>query len=362
MNINNKRNSNLYKKEIFTIKDLTVFLIIALLLGFSCFYALSVGSVKISFDNIINFFFNSKNLNEEIYFILNDIRAPRIILSLITGSSLAVSGLILQSVFRNPLADPFVIGISSGASLGAAIAIVLNIQLNFLGLSSIPIFAFVFSILSFFISYKIAVRNKVINIERLLLTGLAISYLSSSLLSLLISIKGDDAGNIIFWIMGSLSGKTWDEIKIILPYFIFSNIIIIFFLQKMNVLSLGEEEAQSLGIETNITRKILIVITSFLSASIVSVTGVIGFIGIIIPQISKIILKTSDYRKLYPFSMLLGALLLLLADTISRTLVIPQEIPVGVVTAIIGVPFFIYLFSLRKAPQWLTFQGNYLTL
>jgi iron complex transport system permease protein len=348
LNINNKTNSKLYKKAIFNLSDLTKFFVLVIILIIVILYSLSVGSISISNKDLIDFIFNSKNLNEETYFILSNIRAPRILLALLTGSSLAVSGLILQSVFRNPLADPFVIGISSGASLGAAIAIVLNINLHIFGLTSITLFAFVFAIISFMITYKISIRNNILSIERLLLGGLAISYLSSSLLSLLLSLKGEDAGNIIFWIMGSLSGKTWDELKVILPYFIFSNVILLFFLQKMNILVLGDDEAQSLGIDINLTQKILILITSFLSASIVSVTGVIGFIGIIIPQLSKLILKTSDYRKLYPFSLILGSLLLLTADTFSRTFILPQEIPVGIITSLIGVPVFVYLFSFQK--------------
>ncbi len=306
-------------------------------------WSISTGSTNISLDNLKNFLFNPSSLNQQTYFIIYELRLARVVLGVVAGMSLALTGMILQAIFRNPLVDPFIIGISGGASLGAGIAIIFALDFTFLGINSTPIIAFLTSIISMLISYKLSLINKRMYIERLLLGGIAISSLTSSILSLLLVLKGQDANAVIFWIMGSLSGKGWESVKIILPYMILVNIISVFYLQKLNIMQLGEESALNLGLNTERLKLILIVISSLLASAVVSVSGVIGFIGLVVPHIARLLIKSSDFRFLYPVVLLLGAIILVGADTVSRTIMIPQEIPVGIFTSLLGVPFFLFL-------------------
>lgn len=317
-------------------------LILLTIFIFAIIWSVSQGSTEIGFLDIYNWVL-SKSVSDESSIIIGEIRLPRVILSAMAGMALASSGMIMQGIFKNPLVDPFIIGVSGGASLGAGIALLFNLDINIFGLDTLPLFAFIGALSAIFFSYRFSLIKKILFIDRLLLSGIAISSLTSALLSLLLVLKGQDANAVIFWIMGSFSGKTWEHIKIILPYFIISNIVFIMFLHKLNILSLGDEASENLGINSQNLKIILIIFSAVLAASIVSVSGVIGFIGMIIPQISRLFIKTSDYRYLYLPVLLLGGIILTCSDTISRIILIPQEIPVGIFTALLGVPFFMYL-------------------
>jgi iron complex transport system permease protein len=335
--LNNIKESFFYPKN-YLIKVIS--LLVLLLVVF--IWSVSKGSTNIGINHILDYFL-SKNINEETNIIIGQIRFPRVILASLAGMALASSGMVMQGIFRNPLVDPFIIGVSGGASLGAGIALLFNFNQSFFGLDTLPVFAFIGALSSIFFSYKFSLIKNILFIDRLLLSGIAISSLTSALLSLLLVLKGQDANSVIFWIMGSFSGKSWEHIKIVLPYFIISNIVFISFLHKLNILSLGDEASENLGIDTQKLKIILIIFSSILAASIVSVSGVIGFIGMIIPQITRLFIKSNDYRFLYLPVILLGAIILTFSDTISRIIIIPQEIPVGIFTALLGVPFFIYL-------------------
>lgn len=330
-------NKNIFYPEKYKIKVILLFVVFIITL----IWSLSQGSTEIGLNEIYSWI--NSNTENETNIIINEIRLPRIILSAIAGMSLASSGMIMQAIFRNPLVDPFIIGVSGGASLGAGIALIFNLDINIFGLDTLPVFAFIGSLISIFFSYRFSLIKKILFIDRLLLSGIAISSLTSALLSLLLVLKGQDANAVIFWIMGSFSGKTWEHLKIVLPYFIISNIVFILFLHKLNILSLGDETSENLGINVQKTKIILIIFSAILAASIVSVSGVIGFIGMIIPQISRLFIKSSDYRYLYVPVLLLGGIILTSSDTIARTIIIPQEIPVGIFTALLGVPFFMFL-------------------
>lgn len=306
-------------------------------------WAISTGSTEVGFYQVLDFIFHRASVSEETAFIIYELRIARVVLGVLAGMSLSLSGMILQAIFRNPLVDPFVIGVSGGASLGAGIAILFGFNLSFIGINSVPIAAFISSILTMMFSYRLSLVNKRIYIDRLLLGGIAISSLTSSILSFLLVIKGQDANAVIFWIMGSLAGKGWESVKIISPYMIMVNLIIIFYLHRLNIIQLGDDAAENLGINTEKIKLLLIVISSLLAASIVSVSGIIGFIGLIVPHIAKMFIKSTDFRFLYPVILLIGAIILVVADTASRTVLASQEIPVGIFTAILGVPFFLFL-------------------
>ncbi|MFN8674712.1 MAG: iron ABC transporter permease [Candidatus Sericytochromatia bacterium] len=319
------------------------FILCSSLLLILTFLSIAKGSIDIPIQNILNF-----NLSEEEITIIRDIRLPRTIIAILIGSGLATSGMILQSVLKNSLADPFITGISGGASLGATIAIIFSLNIEFLGLNSIPLFSFLGSILCIYLSYKISSNYGYLNIERFMLSGVAISSLCSAIVSALLTLKGEDSNAVLAWIIGNISGKSWESIKIIFPYFIISNIICFFYINKLNILQLGDETAENLGVNINKTKILLIITASILSASIVSISGIIGFIGMIVPQVSRYLLKSSDYRLIYPFVLIIGAIILIISDLFSRLLIPPQEIPIGVFTSFIGVPFFIFLLMKNK--------------
>lgn len=327
-------------------------LFLAMLLAITCSWSLASGSTDIGLAEIRNLIFDKAKLSEETYFILFELRLVRLVLGVLVGLSLALSGMILQGIFRNPLVDPFIIGISGGASLGAGIAILFGLNFTFLGINSVPIMAFITSIIAMAFAYSLSMVNKRVYIDRLLLGGIAISSLTSALLSLLLVLRGQDANAVVFWIMGSLAGRSWDNIGMILPYIIFVNIMAVINLQKLNILQLGEESATNLGLNIDKIKIIMILISSLLAAAIVSVSGVIGFVGLIVPQISKLFIKSTDFRLLYPVVILMGAIILVCADTIARIVLIPQEIPVGIFTAMLGVPFFLFLLKKTTKIQY----------
>jgi len=340
--LENKLNFSIFPKHYFI--KITLLLLLLIIIAV---LAILSGSVNINIHEIINLLCDKTLVSEQNLFIIYQIRLPRILLSILVGSSLALSGMVLQGIFRNPLVDPFIVGISGGASLGAGLAILFELSFSLFGISSIPLFAFATSLIAMLIAYKLSIYEKKMYIDRLLLGGIAISSLSSSILSLLLVLKGKGLDAVIFWVMGSLSGKSWESISIVLPYIIVVNIIILFNLHKLNVLQLGDESAINLGLNVERLKIFLIIIASLLSAVIVSVSGIIGFIGLVVPQIARLFIKTSDFRALYVTVLLLGAIILLGADTVARLILMPQEIPVGIFTSILGVPFFLFL--LKKA-------------
>ena len=337
------KESKLKNSYFYPDKYLLKLTILIILCFITVIWSISKGSTEIAFMEVINTIFSKYPADNQLSIIINEIRLPRVILAFLAGISLAGSGMVMQGIFRNPLVDPFIIGISGGASLGAGISLIFNFNKSIFGFDTLPIFAFIGAFISLIFAYSFSVINKRLFIDRLLLAGVAISSLTSATLSLILTLKGQDANAVIFWIMGSFSGKSWEHVKIVLPYFIIANIVFIINLHKLNILSLGDQSANNLGINTEKLKITLIIFASILSASIVSVSGVIGFIGMIIPQISRYFIKSSDYRFLYPVVLLLGAIVLTLADTVSRIILIPQEIPVGIFTAMLGVPFFMIL-------------------
>jgi len=278
-------------------------------------------------------------LSNEIVF---DIRLPRIILGALIGILLSCSGAILQSVLKNPLSDPYILGVSSGAAVGAALAFSLSLFSFFI----VPIFAFIGALAAVFLVYKVANVRGLISPQTLILSGVSVSMLLSAILTLIV-LFGNSIYPIYFWLLGGLSGANWNIVLNILPYAVFGLVFSMIFEKELNILSLGDETAMSLGVNVGLLRSIFLIISSFMAAAAVSVSGIIGFVGLIIPHIVRIIFG-SDNRILLPVSAILGAVFLILADTIARTIFSPIEIPVGIVTAFFGVPFFIYVLRNRK--------------
>ncbi len=274
---------------------------------------------------------------EMIQKLLFEVRLPRIICAVLVGVGLAAAGCAMQGLFRNSMADPYLLGTSSGGALGAAVSIV------FLGGLFLPVLAFAGALLSTAVVYVSARRNGRVAVETLLLTGIAVSLLLSAMLSFMMYLSGNNLHQIMFWTMGGFWTVYWDDVWLALLIPAAAGVLF-FFARDMNVLTLGEEEAVHLGVNIERTKRLLLLISAFITAICVSVAGCIGFIGLIIPHIMRLF-TGPDHRLLLPASMLAGAILLLLADTFARTL--PTEIPVGIITAFFGAPFFIYLLRRR---------------
>ncbi|MFX0016567.1 MAG: FecCD family ABC transporter permease [Promethearchaeota archaeon] len=276
-----------------------------------------------------------------------DIRFPRIIMGALAGMALAVAGTIMQALFRNPMADPYILGLASGASVGASLAIIAGGTIGFLAGYTLPVFAFGGSLLTIIVVYSISNIRGMVRIDTLLLSGIAVGSFMAAVTSFLTYISGQHLRPIIFWLMGglSLTEGDWESIMIAALIIIPSCIICLLFSRPLNLILLGEETAQYRGLDVQKVQKILLVFSSLITGVSVAFTGVIGFVGLIIPHLVRLI-TGPDHRILLPVSALIGASFLIIADVVAKTVLYPTELPVGIITALCGTPFFIYL--LRK--------------
>lgn len=334
-------------------KKKKLYIILTVSLIFSIIVGTSIGAVNVPIDEtikiIINNLFN-KNifiLDKSFESIIFNVRLPRVIVTAIVGASLAIAGTVVQSIFRNPMADPGVIGISSGASLGAIVAIFLG--LSGMSIYFVPVFAILGALLIALLIYRLANRkNEHASMLSLILSGIAISTFIRGIISfILTSLNEEQMKSYMFWSIGSLADRRWEHVKLIL----IPSIICIFMLKKyshdLNILLLGDEEAHSLGLNPNKTRKKILLWASITTALAVSVSGGISFIGLIIPHIMRLIVGP-DNKLLLSSSALLGAIFLIGCDLIARILLSPIELSVGIITSIIGAPYFLYLLNKNR--------------
>ncbi len=318
-------------------------LITALLVSF----LLSVrhGAVDIPVKEIINIFlYGEASTNSSI---LIDIRLPRVILAGLIGAGLAAVGAVMQGIFKNPLVDSYTLGMSSGAALGAVISIITGISAGIFGLATTGVFAFIGSICTLFFVYSLAYNKKRMSTNTLLLAGVAVSYFLASVISFLMMLNHGKIQHIVFWTMGSIATASWSKVLAAAIAIMPGLIILMFFARELNMMAMGEEAAQYLGVRTALIKTILLLVGSIIVGGVVSTGGTIGFVGLIAPHMIRF-LTGSDNRSVIPFSALLGAILVILSDTIGRTIIQPAEIPVGIMTSIMGGPFFIYLLRKQK--------------
>lgn len=275
-----------------------------------------------------------------------DIRIPRIFLAAIVGLLLSTSGVILQGILRNPLADPYIIGVSSGASIGAMLSFVLGLDFVYFGFRTTPFLAFIFALIAVFLVYRLSHVSGRTSPETLILAGVAVSAFAAAVLALIIIITGDLRA-IYFWLLGSFSDASWTDVLTVTPYAIIGIIAAYFYSKDLNALLLGEEMALSLGVDVDAVRIFLLVIASLMTAAAVSVCGLIGFVGLIVPHFVRILIGP-NHRFLIPVAAISGMFLLVFADIIARVIIAPTEIPIGIVMALIGTPFFIYILRKRR--------------
>lgn len=322
-------------------------LVLLALLLVSILLALSVGELNIGFAELFQMLFAGGDENNIEYLLITEIRLPRVILGIAVGGALSLAGVILQGIYRNPLVEPFTLGISGGASLGVATTIVLGLHLS-LGSFMLPLSGFTGAFVIIFLVYTISSRRGALNVQNMLLTGVMISFIASSAMMFLLAItSSENLNGIIFWIMGSLDEPNTFLIKLTLYSSLIILLISYLFVQPLNALRLGEEKALHLGINTNIAIRVLFILASLLAGICVSVAGVIGFVGLIIPHLLRMTFG-SDYRFLLVSSFLLGASFIVLSDVVARVIIRPNELPIGVITGIIGGLVFIVMMSRNK--------------
>jgi iron complex transport system permease protein len=279
-----------------------------------------------------------------------NVRLPRVCMGILAGAGLGICGAVLQAILRNPLASPFTLGITSAATFGASLAVILGIGI-FGGSYIVVINAFAFTLIASFAIYALAFTKK-FTPGAIIMAGIAISYLFASLTSFLQFIGTADAlQQVVFWTMGSLGRANWFAIQIVLGILAVTIPILLWYSMDLNVMGSGDEAAKSMGVDVNRVRIVTLVLTSLMTAGIICFTGTIGFIGLVGPHICRMIVGP-DHRFLLPASALMGALILVSADIAARTLFAPQVIPIGIMTSFIGVPFFIYLFVRRRGMYW----------
>jgi iron complex transport system permease protein len=274
------------------------------------------------------------NLENAIFW---QIRLPRVLLASLVGAELAVAGVVLQNLFLNPLTDPYVTGVSSGAALGATVGIVLHLA----ELPWLAVLALAGGFLTLSVVWMAARRRARIDVFVLLLAGVTISYLASAVVTVLMIKANQDMHAIVYWLMGSFSGRGWTEVVVALAAVPFM-LVPLFYTAEMDIMLQGEKRAQELGVEVERTKRMLLITAGVLTAMAVSVSGVIGFVGLVVPHIVRLLVGPS-HRSLLPVSLFAGAAMLAMADLLSRTLIAPNEMPVGVVTTFVGAPLFVYL-------------------
>ncbi|MFH1564144.1 MAG: iron chelate uptake ABC transporter family permease subunit [Nitrospirota bacterium] len=292
-------------------------------------------------------FFQSADWNSIAETIVLDIRTPRVILAMLVGMGLAISGTAMQGLFRNPMAEPYVLGMSAGAATGATLAMVLGIGTVFGGLT-IPAMAFLGATATIFVVYNIARTEGRIPTETLLLSGIAVGFFLYAVVSFLKLIASEHTlRDIVLWLMGSFASGSWQDVKIVALPILCGIFTLYLFSRELNVIAFGEEQALHLGVEVERCKRILLIASSLITAVSVAVSGIIGFVGLVIPHITRLIVGPNHYI-LLPASALGGAIFLVLADILARTVTQPMEIPIGIITAAIGAPYFVYLLRRRK--------------
>ena len=316
-----------------------LFLLCALLLS------LAVGSVFIPLKEIFaTLQGKGTNLTENI---LWNIRLPRTVLIALTGMALGGSGAAYQGLFRNPLADPFLIGIASGAGLGAVLAMTVQWPYSFWGLMAIPLAAFVSALFTVAIVYFLARVGQTTPITNLILAGVAVSSFATALMSFLMLRSDGEPRRAMSWLMGGSIQLGWSFALAILPYLLIGLGVLVFSGHALNLLQFGDEQAQQLGLDTTRAKRIILIAASLATASAVAFSGIIGFVGLVVPHLSRLWFGP-DYRRLLPLSILSGATILLVSDVIARVVLAPQELPVGIVTALAGAPFFLWVLRRSK--------------
>lgn len=319
------------------------------------FLGISIGTLSIPFSAIISifqhYFFGSPlqdQVDPMLVNIVMSIRFPRVVLAFLVGAALSLAGAAFQGLLKNPLADPYTLGVSSGASVGAVIVLFFSIQIPLLGAFTLPVVSILgaFITLVLVLAFAKMVEHRM-TVETIILTGIIFSSFLGSLISLMIALTGEELRQIISWLLGSVSMRGWEYINLLLPFFIIGTILLVLQSKELNVLSFGEETAQHIGVNVQVRKFMILCSASLLTGASVAVSGTIGFVGLVIPHLTRL-MWGPNHIHLLPLSMLHGGAFLVLADLMARTIIIPRELPIGVITSLIGAPVFAIILYYRK--------------
>jgi iron complex transport system permease protein len=328
---------------------------LTVLVGAAIVVSTGIGFVQVAFFDVVRIIGAHltgadewvSHLDDLIPVVVMDVRLPRILTATLVGAGLAVSGAVFQGILLNPLADPYTLGVSAGAAFGASLALLLNFTL--LGLWSVPAFAFCGAVATLMVVIFLTASSGDLSSGSLILSGIIVAAILSAGVSLIKYLADDAVSIIIFWLMGSFAAKTWAEVGVTVSVTGLGMIVFLVFSRDLNLLALGSRTAGSLGVSPRRISLVLLVTASLVSSVCVAVSGIIGFVGLLVPHMVRKV-TGPDNRRLIPVSALAGGGLLLLADTVTRA-VLPQEIPIGVITALIGGPFFCYIYRRRQMQQ-----------
>ena len=314
-----------------------------LLLGGAALLGLTVGTVSISPAVLWN-----PSSDETAANILWNIRMPRVVLAGLVGAALAIAGAAFQGLLKNPLADPYTLGVSSGASVGAVLTLFFCISIPFLGSFTLPVMSMLGALLTMLAVIGFAkMVDRSMKMETVILTGIIFSSFLGSIISLMIALTGEELRQIIGWLLGSVSMRGWPYVQMALPFIGIGSFLLWLNRRELNAMLFGEERAKHLGVDVRKRKMVILIGGSVLTGAAVAVSGTIGFVGLVVPHITRL-LWGSDHRHLLPLSFINGASLLIVCDLVSRTIISPTELPIGVITAFIGAPVFAYVFFRQR--------------
>jgi iron complex transport system permease protein len=340
-------------------KLIIILLIVALFV--TVLVSLNVGYAQIPFQNILaimgkqipflNGIIDASLVPASDFSIILQIRLPRIIAGVVVGAALASSGVVYQGVFKNPMADSYLLGVSSGAAVGASLSLLFGVGVSVFGLGLVQVAAFLGGLSTMFLVYTISRVGSKVPVTMLLLCGLAVNFLMYSIVSLSQIIAGNALQSIVFWLIGGFSIVKWSEIWVTLPFITVGTIAAFFYVRDLNLLAIGEEAAHNLGVNVEKVKTRLLVFASMTAAAAVSLCGLIGFVGLMVPHITRLLIGP-DHRVLFPASIITGAIYLVICDAMARVIATPfastLELPVGIITMLAGAPFFIILLKKKK--------------
>ncbi|MBW1731706.1 MAG: iron ABC transporter permease [Deltaproteobacteria bacterium] len=339
--------SHIIRRPLTPGRVLKVSSILGVSLAVTVIISLMLGTANVSLEDVLRMFFHGSQVKESARLIVLKIRLPRIFLAGFTGFSLSLGGLVFQALLRNPLADPFVLGVSSGAAFGAVMGIIFGVGFSI----GVPLFSFCGALLTIYLVLTISRRKMGVESATAILAGVIVNAFFTAIIMFFIATSSEDRlHSMLFWLYGDLSQSQIAYSGIIAPVAFFGFALLYSFSRHLNLLAAGEEAALHLGVNVERAKFICFITVSLMVGLVVSFSGLIGFVGLIVPHLSRMILG-SDHRLLMPVSALGGALFLIVADTAARTVISPSELPVGVITAFLGAPFFIYLLKTRGS-RW----------
>jgi iron complex transport system permease protein len=324
-------------------KTILGYIIAFVILIVSIWLGVSIGSVKVPISTLWNTAADPTATN-----ILWKIRMPRVVLAGLVGASLAIAGAAFQGLLKNPLADPYTLGVSSGASVGAVVTLFFGISTPIFGIYTLPAFSMLGALLAMMGVMAFArLVDRTMKMETLILTGIIVSSFLGALISLLIALTGDELRQIIGWLMGSVSMRGWPYVKMVWPFVLIGSFLLWLNRRELNAMLFGEERAKYLGVDVKKSKILILIGGSMLTGAAVAVSGTIGFVGLVVPHMTRLLFG-ADHRHLLPLSFLNGASLLIVCDLFARTIISPTELPIGVITALIGAPVFSYIFFRQR--------------